>query len=66
MDVIPDGAETDCGTCNCLSLDEGDFIAGMFHAWIGDVDAVTEGKKMFLSGKVSFCRFGSLGSGDFA
>ncbi len=26
---------------------------------------MTEGKKMFLSGKASFCRFGALGSGDF-
>ncbi len=28
--------------------------------------AVAECKKVFLSGKASFCRFGSLGSGNFA
>ncbi len=27
---------------------------------------MTEGKNMLLLGKVSFCRFGSLGFGDFA
>ncbi len=28
MDVIPDGAEADCGASNFLPLDEGDRIAG--------------------------------------
>ncbi len=35
-------------------------------AQVADVCAVAEGKKMFLPGQVSFCRFGSLGLGDFA
>ncbi len=35
-------------------------------AQVADVCAVAEGKKMFLPGQVSFCRFGSLGLGDLA
>ncbi len=39
---------------------------GEVEARVGDVCAAAEGKKVFLPGQASFCRFGSLGLGDFA
>ncbi len=74
--VVLDGAGSDGCAGNGVPLDEQDGIAseeivlqcwvGEVYTWVVDVDALTEGKKVFLSGQGSFCRLGSLGSGDFA
>ncbi len=35
------------------------------EARVSDVCVVAEGEKVFLPGQANFCRFGSLGLGDF-
>ncbi len=76
IDVVLDSAGLYSCNRNCFPLDEQDGVASKeivlqcwvweFYAWVIDVDLVTEGKKVLLPGQASFCRLGSLGSGNFA
>ncbi len=70
IDIVLNGVGSYCSARDGFPLDEQDIIAGKeivllcrvgeVYTWVMDVGAVAEGKKVFLSGQVSFCQLGSL------
>ncbi len=41
------------------------MLGGGVYTWVSNVCGLKEGKKVFLYGHASFCRFGSFQSGNF-